>query len=322
MLVKSALGRVKHCAIGCCFFWLLAGQAMAAPLVITDDLGREIKLSAPARRVVVLGDFAAELVVALKAQNLLVGRARWVSWPPEVGALPHLGLQTQPNLEVLLSWQPDLILADAHLRQALPLLDKLNLPVAIYQGRDMPAIKHAISSLALALARQEQGAKLMAFVNEVETILAARRLEPQPLLLAFSQHGPPYFDILSVRPLLALAGLINVIPDKGSVNPEWLLYHPPAMAVLVLWRPAALNLDLAKSWQELGQRPELATIESLYLMDSRLAYNLQALAGLLYLAKWRHPETMGDIDPLKYHQRLWQEFFGMPLLSPMVYPYD
>lgn len=303
---------------------LCPAYALAGPLTISDDLGRELTLKHPAARVVVLGDFCAEMVTALKATNLLVGRARWVSWPPQVAKLPHLGLQTQPNLEVLISWQPDLILADAHLRQALPLLEKLNLPVMVYQGRDLAAIRHALNSLSLALDRREQGEKLLAFVDEIASLLNERldAVAARPMLLSFSEHGPPYYDILATRPLLALARLQNIIPSQGSVNPEWLLFHPPDLAVLALWRPHGVEEQLQASYHSLLKRPELANINELYVMDSRLVYNLQAFAGLLYLAKLRHPEAFAGVRPEDYHARLWRDFFGLELPAPMVYPHD
>jgi iron complex transport system substrate-binding protein len=298
--------------------WLvLAGPAgAAAELVLHDDLGRTLTLTRPVTRVAILGEFAAELVTALGADDMVIGRAHWLSWPPSLAAKPHLGLQSQPNLEVLLSWQAELILIDAHSRQVLPILQKLNLPVMVYQGRDLPDLKRAVGDLGQALRQPQKASELLAFIAQVEqTLQACSQESSRPALVAFTESGPPYYDVLGMRPLLARAGLSPSVPN--SFSPEWLLRQSAELVILVVWHGQE---NLSSKYESLRQRPELSQVRQLQLLDSRLAFNLQALAGVLYLAKWCHPQA--QFDPRKFHQTLWQQFFGLPLAGAYVYPDD
>ena len=297
----------------------LAAPAQARDLIIRDDLGRELALNAPAQRVVVLGEFAAELLVALQATDLVIGRAHWISWPEEVAEKPHLGLQAQPNLEVLLSWHADLILADAHYRHSLNMTEKLNIPLLVYQGRDMPSLRQAISQLGQALDRPQQSARLLGFVDEIELLLDEKlgRTEALPMVLAFSEKGPPYYDMLPLQRLFNNARIRSLDSAAGGMSAEWLAAHHPELTVLVLWHQGKTLADIYK---HMMSRPELKGLKRLRLMDSQLGFNLQALAGLLYVAKWAHPEQMAEVEPLLYHQRLWSEFFHQPLSGEFVYP--
>lgn len=292
--------------------------ARESQVTLVDDLKRSLTLSMPVKRVVVMGDFAAELLTALDAVDLVVGRSAWINWPPAVAGLPHLGLQGQPNLEVLLAWQPDLVLADAFSRNSLPIMEKLKLPVLVYQGRTLAQIRHAISDMGLILGRRAQAEKLLAFTDEIKAVLdKVASLPPGRAILAYSQTGPPYYDMLAVRPLLAMANLKSQMPARGGVGPEWMAQANPEQAILVLWNPPE---SLRQTYANLRLRPELAGIKNLYLMDSRLAYNLQALVGVLYLAKWCHGREMPGLEPGLYLERLWQEFFKLPLAASYVYP--
>jgi iron complex transport system substrate-binding protein len=314
MLALKWMEMGKHFCTLLLLLLTMPGPAAAA-IALRDDLGQTLTLPAPAARVAVLGELAAELITALGANDLVIGRAHWLSWPPSLAAKPHLGLQSQPNLEILLSWRPDLILIDAHSRQVLPVLRELKLPVLVYQGRDLPDLRRAVEDLGQALQRPQRAAQLLAFIAQVEqTLQACSREAARPALLAFTEDGPPYYDMLAMRPLLARAGLSSRLPN--SFSPEWLAAQSAELVILAVWHNGE---DLRSQYQRLRQRPELSRVTQLKLLDSKLAFNLQALAGALYLAKWIHPQAR--FEPREFHRQLWR-FFELPLNGAYVYPED
>jgi ABC-type Fe3+-hydroxamate transport system substrate-binding protein len=292
--------------------------ASAQPITISDSLGRSISLPAPARRIVVLSDLGAQLVCALGAEDMVIGRARWVVWPPALAARPQLGLQAQPNLEVLLRWQPDLIIADAHFRHALALLSDYKLPVAIFQAQDLPQLKQAAESLGQALARQSESTRLVDFINEIEDMLeqGLEGLEEAPALMLFCAQGPPYYDLLRLQPLFHRARIASRWPAgeaeraglAGALNPEWLLRAEAPLNILVAWRAAAAGEE-EESW--IAGRPELARLagqKRLKIMDSRYGFNLTALDGLMRASDWAHPQALALSLLTVYQKRLQEEF--------------
>jgi ABC-type Fe3+-hydroxamate transport system substrate-binding protein len=61
------------------------------------------------RRIVSLNPTTTELLFALGAAPRLVGRSRWDVFPPEAREIPDVGDALRPNVERVLSLQPDLV---------------------------------------------------------------------------------------------------------------------------------------------------------------------------------------------------------------------
>src|SRR5690606_13525526 len=90
----TAADRYNGAMLMRCDFWLPAvllalllatGPApAAADILVRDDAGREVRLAAPARRIVSLAPHLAELVHAAGAGPALVGVSAHSDHPPEV----------------------------------------------------------------------------------------------------------------------------------------------------------------------------------------------------------------------------------------------
>jgi iron complex transport system substrate-binding protein len=65
--------------------------------------------SAAHQRIVSLNPTTTELIFALGGGSRLVGRSRWDAFPPEARAIADVGDALRPNIERILSVQPDLV---------------------------------------------------------------------------------------------------------------------------------------------------------------------------------------------------------------------
>lgn len=83
-----------------------------AALIVTDGLGRTLELDPNPRRVISLAPSNTEILFAVGAGDLVVGRDDFSNYPEEAQALPALGgSMGDYNLELIASLQPDLIIA-------------------------------------------------------------------------------------------------------------------------------------------------------------------------------------------------------------------
>jgi iron complex transport system substrate-binding protein len=83
-----------------------------APIELTDSLGREVSLAAPAKRIISLAPSNTEILFALDAGKLMVARDEYSDYPPEAQGLPSVGSGYPTlNTEAIVSYQPDLVLA-------------------------------------------------------------------------------------------------------------------------------------------------------------------------------------------------------------------
>lgn len=149
-----------------------APRARAAPLVITDALGRTVTLKAPAERIVLGFNYEEFTAIAGPAGwDRVVGwaRALWVGWRPSsyrrylapiprLATLPDVG-NTDDNsfsLEKVLSLRPDLVVmaewSFSNLGEAVRQLEALGIPVLVIDyNAEIPA-RHVASTLALGQA--------------------------------------------------------------------------------------------------------------------------------------------------------------------------
>lgn len=82
------------------------------PMTLTDGLGREVTLAAPAQRIVTLAPSLTEFVFAVGAGEQLVGRDELSDFPAEAADIVSIGSAYGGlNTEVVLALEPDLVLA-------------------------------------------------------------------------------------------------------------------------------------------------------------------------------------------------------------------
>ena len=100
------------------FFRLTVGVAVGATtplayadLVFKDDTGQEIRLKAPAKRIITLAPHAAESLYAAGAGDKLVGTVDYSDYPPEAKKIPRVGGYSRIDLEAVAALKPDLVLA-------------------------------------------------------------------------------------------------------------------------------------------------------------------------------------------------------------------
>lgn len=83
----------------------------------TDDYGVVVRVPENPRRVVSLSPAVTEIVFALGADSLLVGRTEFCVYPPEASRIENIGGISNLNIEKVLSCEPDLIISGSMVPQ-------------------------------------------------------------------------------------------------------------------------------------------------------------------------------------------------------------
>ena len=82
-----------------------------ADLVFKDDAGQEVRLKAPAKRIVTLAPHAAESLYAAGAGDKLIGTVEYSDYPPEAKNVARVGGYSRIDLEAVIALKPDLVIA-------------------------------------------------------------------------------------------------------------------------------------------------------------------------------------------------------------------
>lgn len=267
----------------------LASMALAAaPIVVVDDLGREVRLEARPERVVALVPSHTETVCALGACDRLVGRDTFSNYPEQVLALPDLGSAFTPDLEALVALRPDLVLVD-EFSGAAEAIAALGIPVYAGTPQRLEEIFELIDTLALLLGARTEAAllngRLRGELDAVAALVAERarprvfyELDPSPYTV-----GPDGF----IGTLLTLAGGENVVTsamgDFPLVDPEFVVATDPQVIVLA-------DAPYGVSAASVAERPGWAGIAA--VRDGRVVELTQAQSDVLSRAGPRVTEAL------------------------------
>jgi iron complex transport system substrate-binding protein len=141
-----------------------SGNALAQ-IRVTDDLGREITLAAPAKRIIALYGGFDDTLWSMGLASLLVARTRNVddAMPPELANLPAIGTHLRPNLEMIAALAPDLVLQmggrdDA--AQSVEALERLHIPVVVLHIGNFDELFAAIARIGALTGHEDRAARL------------------------------------------------------------------------------------------------------------------------------------------------------------------
>jgi iron complex transport system substrate-binding protein len=194
-----------------------AGRALA----VTDDAGRPVELTAPARRIVSLSPAATELLFALGAGDRVVGRTTWCDFPPAARAVPSVGDGLNPNIEAVAARRPDLVvLYRSQLNEtAARQLERIGIPAVLVRQDRLEDVARAARLLGRLTGVDAAGDSVAASIGR---LLAGPRPAPPPhSRVAFVVWDSPPMVIGGgsyLDELATLAGAENVFHDIRSAS--------------------------------------------------------------------------------------------------------
>lgn len=96
----------------------------------TDDYGKEVVVPTDPRRIVSASPAITEIMFALGADNLLVGRTEYCNYPTAALSIENIGGITNLNVEKILSLNPDLVICSSMIpEKATSQLAEMGVPV-------------------------------------------------------------------------------------------------------------------------------------------------------------------------------------------------
>ena len=234
--VVSAVGRRLFPIIGAMTATCgLAIGAATGPIVVRDDVHREITLAQSPQRIISLLPPLTETVCALGECARLVATDRYSNWPESVKALPKTGGLDDPLIEAIVRLHPDLVLLSSSQR-ITGRLRELGIESIALDTQTYAHISHVITVIGTILAVPERAAELNRRIDdevrEIGEQAIARRRGPPPTVYYEVDPGPYAAGPQSfIGELLARLGARNVVDsDLGpfpKLNPEYVVRRNP-----------------------------------------------------------------------------------------------
>ena len=214
----------------------LVCAAAAEGVRVTDMTGREIALDAPLTRVVVLQPADAEILNAIGALDVIVGRGAYVDYPAEVLEIPEVASGAETNLEQILALQPQAVIMPkmAQPLEQIAALENAGVRVVETDASDIAGVYDAVTLIGALVGREAEAAAVVEEMRAAFDEVAAQAgqsgktvyFEISPLVYGLWTAGQGTF----MDELASLCGMTNVFADLSgwqSVSAEQVIALNP-----------------------------------------------------------------------------------------------
>jgi iron complex transport system substrate-binding protein len=287
------------------FFGLVLSPGIAFDFEITDALGRKVEVPSTPKRIVGLTDALSDFFFALGAGDRLAGKTTFADLPPDADALPLIGPEIWPEVELVLACRPDLVVAERTVTppEVIEQLSDQELPVYVNWFHRPAEVGEAVRRLGQVIDAEPQGRRLANRIqSDVREVTGAvEGAKPTPILILLDQDtllvpgGGTFADMM-----IQLAGGVNVAHDLVDRTPRLdvrdIVARGPEVIVLATRSRKAAKRNEYRFWRQISGLPEDHRV---IIMDPAPLTGPTPRIGqaLKRLARAAHPEIMGPAEP-------------------------
>ncbi|GAB1470349.1 ABC transporter substrate-binding protein [Chloroflexota bacterium] len=280
---------------------ILVTEAPAAEgLTFTDGLGREVTLSAPAKRVVSLAPSNTEVLFAVGAGEQIVGRDEFSDYPAEAAAIDSVGgSMGEYSAEAIVALEPDLVIAaEINTPELVNQLESLG--VTVYYLSNPHTLEEMYTNLEIVAALTGHDAtelidSLKARVAAVDEKIASTSERPSVFYEIDGSdsakpysYGPGTFGNL----LIERAGGFNIGSEATDPYPqislEQIVVADPSIIILgdSMWGVTSEAVIAREGWSTIAavKSSQIFPIDDNLISrpGPRLVDGLEALAKILH----------------------------------------
>lgn len=231
---------------------LAVGCAQA--LEVTDDRGVTVHLAKPPQRIVSLLPSLTESVCELGQCARLVGVDRYSNFPQSVRSLPQLGGGLDPNVEMIVSLKPDVVLM-AKSSRAGERLEALGLKVVALEPKTHADVQRVLLKLGQVLEVPDAARIWRAIDAGVSAAAQSLPASVGGTKVYFEVNQGPYAagESSFIGQTLTRLGVKNIVPAKlgpfPKLNPEFIVRANPD--VILIGQRSADGLMSRPGWQSI-----------------------------------------------------------------------
>ncbi len=264
------------------------------PLTIQDGAGRSVTIPAEPKRIVSIAPSNTELLFAFGKQASLIGRTDFCDYPAAAKQIQSIG-GFEPNLELIISLKPDLILV---MGGGVPFRDQLvndhKLNVFVVDPQNFEQLYAGIAALGQVVNARDQADRVVGDLKQIVGEITAKvaTASARPKVFYEVWHDPLMTTGTGtfIDDMIKMAGGVNAAADTtgwASYSLEQLAAKNPDI-LITSFDQAPLMKD-RKGWEGLkavkdGRVYAVADADTISRPGPRLA------VGLKWFAETIHPE--------------------------------
>lgn len=166
---------------------------------VTDMTGREITFEKPVEKAVALTASDCEIIFALGAEEVLVGRGEYCDYPPEVTDIPSVQSGYDTNIEQIIALEPEVLFMAtmAQTQEQVEQLEKAGIKVVVSDAQDIAGTYTAIAMIGQILGKNEEAEQIIDAMKNAFEEIAENKLDGEKTI---------YFEVSPLQWGLYTAG--------------------------------------------------------------------------------------------------------------------
>jgi iron complex transport system substrate-binding protein len=272
----------------------------SASKTFKDEVGREVIVPFPPRKMVSLAPNVTEILFSLGLDQEIVGVSIHCDFPEKVRSKVRVGSYINLDFEKIVSLKPDLIIATGagNTRDMVERLERLGFPTYVIFPKNVEDVIRSVGHLGQLVGREKEG---------VEIIQEMKRRRKRVVELTQGFPRPRVFLQIGEAPivtvgknsfaddLIRLAGGKNVAGNEKERYPrfgmEEILKRSPEVILISSMNPKGNYLKVLQEWSRWKTIPAVKN-GRIHLLDSDLVDrpSPRIIEGLEEMARILHPE--------------------------------
>jgi iron complex transport system substrate-binding protein len=289
-------------------------RASSYPLVITDDLGRNVSISHVPKKIVSLVPSATEIVFAVGEGDKVVGVTRYDNKPPELvqrvrtGNITIVGGGYDPDIEKIVALGPDLIMVGLPAEVPSEVFNKLQglgFTLMALDAKSIEGVLRDISIVGKVFGNTAQAQQLLSSMSDkMKSITSKTASSSKPNV--FIENWPdPLFSVGQSTlqdDMVRTCGGSNIFSDltgSAQVNAEAVISRNPAV-IITFDNQTANDLSARAGWSNINAVRNQKVFQ---MTGYEGAPNPMVVDSLEKMCGFIHPDLFGSqqsLEPLQY----------------------
>lgn len=260
--MKPNFPTLRAVFIGLCLISTV--KAVQADISVTDDQGNEVRLKAPAKRIVTLAPSLTELLFTINKGDTVVGTVEYSDYPEAAKSIPRIGNFQSFSVESVLRLEPDLILTWKYSggRNALIQLQKIGIPVFVSEPTTIEDVGETLTKLGLLTGSETAEVAKQAFRNKLQH-LRTRYSTEIPVSVFYQIWNDPLQTVNKqhlISQIIDLCGGSNSFGDLKTLAPvvshEAVIHRDPQVIIV-----SDANKDIALATSQWEKWTSLTAVQ-------------------------------------------------------------
>lgn len=223
-------------------FSMAASLAEGSSVTVTDMLGREVTLTEPATRIVVMQPSDCEILCAIGCEDTIVGRGQYVDYPASIQKVPVVQSGAETNIEEILALNPQVVLMNdmSQTEEQVKQLEANGVKVAVSQASNIEGVYYSIRMIGKLMGKEDNAEAVIADMQAAFDEIRANSknegksvyFEVSPLQYGLWTAGKGTF----MDELAEICGLTNAFADVegwAAISEEQVLARDPDYIVTI-----------------------------------------------------------------------------------------